>query len=353
MTVERLGNPPIAVAQLEGEIAMSAIEASRYKEAIEHFERAAAAAAGTSVECDVLLQLGSAHHWQARYDLAETLLRRGLACVEERLGPADPLVAHFRMGLSETLLTVGRVAEAEVEARAALAASLQVFGPDGWDASLAQYRLGQVMLAGSRHPEALTAFEASLAAAEKSLGPDSTMVGDALNAVAVVHSEMGHSAEAIAAFERAIALREKVSGAHHPQTAQALANLGITYNDLGRPADGLPLLRRAVAIYEASEQAQSGEAVVAQSGLASALVLTGDPDAALAVLERADRFASGPGGLPLERAQVAFGRAQAYWAKGQRVRALASARDAHQLFEQPIYRKMVARWLAARGVRVD
>ncbi|MFI6128479.1 tetratricopeptide repeat protein [Micromonospora sp. NPDC051141] len=148
-------------------------------------------------------QLGFFHNTQGNYNRAIVLEQRALAISEAALPEGHPDVALRLDNLAQTLVDLGRPAEALPLQQRALAISEAAL-PEG-------------------HPS----------------------VALRLDNLAYTLGRLGRAAEALPLRQRALAISEAALPEGHPDVALRLDNLAYTLGRLGRAAEALPLRQRA------------------------------------------------------------------------------------------------------------
>ena len=113
--------------------------------------------------------------WEEALPLFELALARKL----ELFDPGGDSVAVARSNLAKALVRVGRPAEAEEPARAALEAWSAVFGEDSVKAAIARHNLAEALHGLGRADEAGEHAAAALAVFGRELGPDARRTADA------------------------------------------------------------------------------------------------------------------------------------------------------------------------------
>jgi tetratricopeptide (TPR) repeat protein len=193
---------------------------------------------------------GSWHYVQARFNLAEPLLRRALKIDEQSFGQDDPKVSSDLNNLAQLLQATNRLQEAEPLMRRALKIEEQSFGQDDRKVAIRLNNLAGLLHATNRVAEAEPLYRRALAIFEKSLGSEDPFLAPCLSGLAVLYEAQGQYAEAEPLYRRALAILEKSLGPEHPNVATSLNNLASLLRDTNRFAEAEPLYRRALAIKE-------------------------------------------------------------------------------------------------------
>ncbi|MBK8979678.1 MAG: serine/threonine protein kinase [Planctomycetes bacterium] len=197
---------------------------------------------------------------QAESVLALLLVRRGQAgralplaraCValsQEVHGPDHPETARHACNLAELLQELDQLDEAEREFRHGIEV-LQRAAPDGSPAEAsARGNLGWLLSRTGRDDEAETELRASLETQRRLLGNDNPGTATALSDLAALLRSRGRFADAEAAGNEALQIFERVLGERHRSTAVAAHSLGVTIHAAGDAARAAPILEQALEL---------------------------------------------------------------------------------------------------------
>lgn len=246
-----------------------------------------------AVQAEMMYVLGQTNRRLARYDTAQTLLRRSLALRREQLGREAPATLESLSALAllhrdrghypaaDTLLGEvvrvrrvlrgpnhpsvikalmyrsfvqrrrGNLAGAEASIQDALAAKRAQSGPP--DLLTAELLFNQASLLRQQgvHDDALPVQRRSLALVrEQTEGAHPGVVAN-LGNLALLHDERGDYAAADSLYQAAIEQGTSLYGPEHPEVAIWMSNLGSTYLEQFRYAEANSMLRRALAINRA------------------------------------------------------------------------------------------------------
>jgi tetratricopeptide (TPR) repeat protein len=151
------------------------------------------------------------------------------------------------------MLAVGRVTDAEHEARRALDEANRRFGASHANVVLGCLALGEVLVAERRASEALLPLNRAAKALTHEGGLSRRRGAEVLDLIGFAHEELGDLRAAERAFREALKIREDELGADHPDCARSLEALARLYGD-GRFEDDTAesLLLRARGILEAA-----------------------------------------------------------------------------------------------------
>jgi eukaryotic-like serine/threonine-protein kinase len=172
-------------------------------------------------------------------------------------------------------------------------------------------------------------LEQSLALFEDILPPDHPDLAITLTNLAALASRQHRYVEAIAISERVIAMRKRTLGPRSPKLAPTLNNLAVSLMALKRYDEAIAAYREAVEAYDTAYPGGHPEAAMMLTGIGEIELARGDPQQAIAPLERAERLASAAEGAdPYVLAETRFLLARALWETApardrKRARALA------------------------------
>ena len=97
----------------------------------------------------------------------------------------------------------------------------------------------------------------------------------------------GRPADAVRLLKQSVHFRERIVGTDSSEIAATLNNLGLALADLGRPDSAIHVLKRAVRLLETADQPDKFAIAEVLNHLGWAHVLLGQPAAALPIYERA------------------------------------------------------------------
>jgi len=221
---------------------------------------------------------------QGNYAEAEAPARRSLEIRTRKLGD-HPDVGFSLNTLGNVLWHQGRLEEAEVVHRQALALRERILPRDHSDIGQSLHNLGALRYFAGDLPEAERLWRRSAEIEEANHGPEDWNLATSLHTLAIVCSDQDRFDEALALEQRSLAIREKVLGPDHPHVALSLTTLGNIYREMGRADDAAPLIRRAITIAENKWGPSHGEVFWMRRSLAQTLIDLGDYEAAEAELE--------------------------------------------------------------------
>jgi tetratricopeptide (TPR) repeat protein len=186
--------------------------------------------------------------------------------------------------------------------------------------------MGSVLYMRGERQAALRLQTEALALKEKALGREHPDVGVSEGNLAIVLAELALNQEALTHVDRSIMLLENGLGAGHPDLATQLSNRGEILDALGRHREARQSFERARVIWERELGLDDRNLAYALTGIGSSYLAEGDPDSALAPLERAFRLREALEADWSRRAETRFALARALWESNRdrgRARALA------------------------------
>ena len=238
-------------------------------------------AAFVTAHCAHLDVLASVLFRAGKLDEALALYRRNLELVVQESGPAHPDVARLLDRIGGVLEKLGRHDEALQTFERALAIPTS----DAALASLLDNSATTLMTLG-RLPEAEARMRRALALHERVQGADHPEVAICLVNLANILELEHHGSESIPLRERALHIFETKLGPQHPLVAATLVQTARALVVDHRPRDAEPLLVRALAI-------QPDDAYTL-AVLGGAQLDAHEPTKAVATLEHAQTLAAGP-----------------------------------------------------------
>jgi eukaryotic-like serine/threonine-protein kinase len=242
----------------------------------------------------VLLALGATYRSLEDLSAARPLLEEAVAIRRREYGELDPRTGEALRALAELLSREGHLTEAEVAARAALAASRGGRAPgagvDPRGEAAGLDLLGFIHTGMGRTEDALGDFLTELDLLAAHGLADSPEFGHALVNVAAIHRRRGRFAQAEGLLREALAHRERTLGPEHPLTAVAMARLGgLLVEHLERPAEAAEWFVRALEIQDRVLGVDHPSRVEALGGLALIREQEGDVAGAEALLRESLR----------------------------------------------------------------
>ncbi|WP_165966677.1 tetratricopeptide repeat protein [Actinomadura sp. 7K507] len=178
------------------------------------------------------LSIAGAAYSQGRYQLAEHALRQATEHDRHRPDHPDALARHSN--LAALLRRLGRLEEAEQEARAVLNGRIRVFGPEHPHTLASRSILVTVLRDLGRLEEAEEEGRRALNGRIRVLGDQHRSSLASRCILATVLGEMGRLEEARQEGESALNGRIRVLGAEHPYTLASRSNLAVILSELGK-----------------------------------------------------------------------------------------------------------------------
>jgi tetratricopeptide (TPR) repeat protein len=244
---ERIGRPDATMAMLEYTRGIVLIEADRSAEGEAALWRAFAVSERGAPEYMPQIVQGFGYLYEDRSRFAEAVeaYRRALA----QLGDKQPNIAVvMRDRLALSLSALGKVDEAEREARAAVALGERALDPDNLDRALTHTNLASVLQQGGKLEAALAEMRIGATAIERVLGTRSERYGEVLSLEGSILVDLERYAEADKLYQRACDIIAFGVGAEASPVAECWMNWTGALDGLDRPADGLALIEKALPI---------------------------------------------------------------------------------------------------------
>jgi tetratricopeptide (TPR) repeat protein len=210
-----------------------------------------------------------------------------------------------------------------------------------------------------RYPEALAAYQRALQVAEASLSPDDPDVARPLGNLAVALSAAGRPAEGLGYNTRAGAILRRALGPGHPEVVmQAMSNRGEILNALGRYAEARELFTAALAAWAKELPPDHPNFGDSLTGLGQSYLGEGNPERAVAPLERALPIREKDNADPSPSAETRFLLARALWDSSRdHPRAVSLAHAAREAYgARPWWRDKVVvvdQWLATHRLETS
>ena len=152
---------------------------------------------------------------EGKLDEADTLIRRALKLFQQRLGPAHPRFGGALKTLASIEELRGQDRDAEDHYRQALAIDEKAIGPQSTAVAGDLMNLVQLLKRAGKHRDAKAAIDRALAINVAQFGADSPITAGAVLASASMAYERGQYAEASRLAERARQLQERTFGPEH------------------------------------------------------------------------------------------------------------------------------------------
>ena len=254
---------------------------------------------------DVLTNLGAMYRAQHRFDDARSALKRALAVREVTVGPDDPNTGAVLGNLGNVHLFEGDYAGAVELYRQALAIYEQ--DPDANAKFLGDTHdaLGAAFGYLGDRVQAIEHLRHALDLREDMLGPDHLHVARTQNNLARIYLDEGKAGRAVKLLTPAMVTLERTYGAEHPTLAIGLHNLGEALLLDGSLDTAKNTYARALAIHEAHPKTSAATRATALIGLGRTATAAGDVESAVSWLERAVSTLS-DGSSPARQAEATF-----------------------------------------------
>ncbi|MEM9593604.1 MAG: serine/threonine-protein kinase [Acidobacteriota bacterium] len=250
---------------------------------------------------------------RGRYALADELSKEALAMLEDTVGPDHPKVALQLGGYGGLLRRLGRLDEAEVALRRAIAiydASPEETSPNSLAAPSGN--LGLLLIVQGRLDEAELHLRRCLELFEAVYGVGHAETADSLANLAIVFILRRDFEQAEATLERSLAIAENALGPDHAAIANIVSNLGEVRLGLGRLDAAATSYQRSLDIFDGALGPGHPRSIPPIEGLARVELARGDGVAAELQIRRAigiHRSASGERHPDLAAAYIFLGDA--------------------------------------------
>ncbi len=238
---------------------------------------------------------GALKHAQGQFAQALSLYQEAVDLRRRVLGAQHRHTADSLSNLGACLFDAGQSAAAEAPLTEALAIYERVLPAGSPVLAKTLNNLALVRHRLHHRDEARALFERALAINRAALGPEHARVAGNLNNLGLVLEEQERLDDAAAAYEQAAKILESTLGAAHPQLAYSLTNLARVRFWQQRQREAVDLFERALAIRRESLAPQHPAQAETLAWYGYAQCRGGDPDAGIAMLERARTIAEAHG----------------------------------------------------------
>jgi tetratricopeptide (TPR) repeat protein/predicted Ser/Thr protein kinase len=179
----------------------------------------------------------------------EALATRVLAAQRRILPPAAPDIYTTWRELVAIYGQLGKLDQAEYQAREAWTAATKYLGPDDLQTIRLECSLADILGEEKRGTEALAAFRHCLAAARRKWGTESVFTVAIISDMAAVVYGQGDFAGSLALAREAVEIRTKILGPKHADTVVSTTNLASMLGNQGRLLEAEALFQQARATY--------------------------------------------------------------------------------------------------------
>ncbi|HEY7638843.1 MAG TPA: serine/threonine-protein kinase [Steroidobacteraceae bacterium] len=207
-----------------------------------------------------------------KIDLAQNYFDSSLTLLRELRDPRDPEVAQLLVDKAVAYLWQDNPASAERSAREALdiyTVALPKLHPDR---SLAMMQLGEALRLQGRLDEASVLFKEALAANRTIYGDDSRIVADVLDSLAKVRRAQHDLKEAEDYAQQAVVVETKAEGPNHWRTAYYRTSLAATQIERREYPEAIAQLRASITIFQETLSADHPYVASAEHYLGEALL---------------------------------------------------------------------------------
>ena len=220
---------------------------------------------------------------------AEYHMRRAVLQLDEAAGPGSAEASAAREGLATVLIAQGNMLEAEEVLDAALAARTALFGAGHPQVLRTLDLMASVHWLDGQPRQALDLYLQVMAGLRAIHGNVHPLTATTARIIGAVQLEIRSDWTAEIMFRQAVYIVEALHGAGHADLVAPLCGLGDIFTRAGLPEQALGYYERALAAVDANSTsfATSGVRVRALEGVGRLRIATGDPAAALDVLQEA------------------------------------------------------------------
>ncbi len=253
VTVAAIVNGRLALAlAAEKEVAVAATQVARDQEraaraSAERAEEEAAVASAIGGFLEDVLASAEPYVAPADTTVAEAL-SWATSRVDERFADRPQIAADVHARLASIRYGRGELADAEAEARTALALRRSLAEVDPVGLAVALGDIGTVLIDRGQLPEALQLLRESLGLFDVHADDADPRAATALTSLGALLYTKGEYDEAQPVMQRALTVRRAEHGPEHPYTLTALNNLANLYRKRGALAEATPLLREILEV---------------------------------------------------------------------------------------------------------
>ncbi len=216
--------------------------------------------------------LGLLYSDQAKWDQAESYMKRFLKACERSYGRRSVETAVALNNLASLYRDTGRYLEAEKRYRRSLFIDEQFQNPTNLAPAL--INLAELLRVTARFPESETLLRRAIAISESHQGPAHPVVAGALNNLGLLLQKTNRFSESELLFRRVLAIEESNFGSMHPNIARALNNVALVLSGTNRLSDAESLYCRAFSIYEYSHGSGHPDLAIALNNIGHLLCET-------------------------------------------------------------------------------
>jgi serine/threonine protein kinase len=177
--------------------------------------------------------------------------------------------AAVRTTLGNSYLSIGRLAESEVELRRALSINQQTHTIEHLETASSLHNLGILMWTMGRFSDARSLFEDALAVRRRLLGNEHIDVSESMDYLAQVMRDEGRLLEAEALFRENVDLTRRLLGNDHVDLARTQSSLAKVLQAQGRNSEAEPLFVQSLAVYRKTHPEGSPDVAAGLKNLGS------------------------------------------------------------------------------------
>jgi len=261
----------VAVAALLAGLALALLgfERARRAEAVARAE--AETARQVSKFLTDLFKVSDPGEARGRTITARELLDEGAARMRDSLQDQPEIQAELMATIGTVYLNLGLYAEAEQQAKLALATRRRVLGLEHPNTLQSMNSLAFAYYRQRRMAEAEALYRETLDIQKRVLGPEHPDTLYSMNGVAIASLEQGHYAEAEALHRENLDIQQRVLGPEHPDTAAFMNNLANAISAQGRYAEAEALHRGTFDIWKRLRGPEHPMTLQSRANLANAI----------------------------------------------------------------------------------
>lgn len=211
---------------------------------------------------------------------------RQLRYVTDRaLKRQDALSATLANYLGRHLINRAEYAQAEPYLRQALSIRQRLLG-EQVDTAVSMIHLGTLLWKWQSNEAALPYFEEAYQICKNLLGPDHPKTARCLNNLAFLYSRQGNHEKAERFYQETLSIFERTQSMDDVMVPHILVNMALMFQGQGQFAQARDYYERALHLKETVFGIDNYQTAMNQFGLANLMILMGDYQAALPILER-------------------------------------------------------------------
>ncbi len=235
----------------------SLLEAGAYERLLQLAEQGLALADSTldpqaPERTDWLLSVGWAHTKLGHLELAERLVREGLAAEMARDSAASVTQLRGHRYLRTLYVKRDSYEESEALAERCVELSQAVYGADDVETAGDLLVLARLRISRDRIEESQDLIDRAEALVREQLGDEDEFLADVLLVRSLLVDSLGKYDASLDCLERSLEIKERYRGERHPELVPTLGLLADLLLNRGELVEAEALLRRALSIQEAA-----------------------------------------------------------------------------------------------------